>query len=259
MSELVLAKVEIEETAATIAAEREYVNHAVMAMKAARLEVERQIRRDDFFLTTLEPLDPPAGCADIVRRMCDSSRVAGVGPMATVAGAVAQAALEAMVSEGCRHGWVDNGGDIALILERAVTVEVFSQPGAKEAAALEVEPTGGILGLCTSSGRLGHSISLGDTDASVAIATDALLADALATAIGNRVTDGNSLRTCFDDFRKTRGFEAGLVIRDGEVAMFGKVPRIVEVEHNPERVTAHSRMAPSRYIGHTIYETEVRA
>jgi ApbE superfamily uncharacterized protein (UPF0280 family) len=259
MSELVLAKVEIEETAATIAAERQYVDQAVIAIKAARREVERQIRRDDFFLTTLDPFDPPTGCAEIVRRMCDSSRAAGVGPMATVAGAVAQAALEAMVSKGCRHGWVDNGGDIALILERPVTVEVFSQPGAKDALALQVEPTGSILGLCTSSGRLGHSISLGDADASVAIAADALLADALATAIANRVIDGTSLRTCFDDFRETRGFEAGFVIRDGEVAMFGKVPRILEVEHNPERVTVHSRMAPSRYMGHAIYETEVRA
>ena len=258
MSEPVLAKVEIEETAATIAADREYVGHAVDAMKAARLEIERQIRRDDFFLTTLEPYAAPAGCTPIIRRMCDASRAAGVGPMATVAGAVAQVALEAMTYRGCTHAWVDNGGDIALVLRSPVTVEVFSQPGAREALALEIEPTDGIVGACTSSGRLGHSISLGDADASVVIAHDALLADALATAIGNRVKDAPSLKTCFDDFKDVEGLIAGIVLRNGDVAMYGKVPRILEVEHNQERITSHSRMTSPRYLGRAN-QAEVRA
>lgn len=259
MSEFVLAKVEIQETAATIAAGREFLGFAVDAMKAARLEVERQIRRDDFFLTTMEPYDPPAEATRIVTRMCDASRAAGVGPMATVAGAIAQEALEAMVSNGCAHAWVDNGGDIAMTLQEPVTVEVFSEPGAKHALGLEIEPTEGIIGLCTSSGRLGHSISFGDADASVVIAKDALLADALATAIGNHVTDKASLKTCFEEFRQVNGFTAGVVLRDGGVAMYGKVPKISEVEHSPERVTAHSKMSSPRYIGHADSKMEVGA
>jgi ApbE superfamily uncharacterized protein (UPF0280 family) len=259
MSEFVLAKVEIEETAATIAADREFLGHAVEAMKAARLDIERQIRRDDFFLTTLEPYDPPPHAPRVISRMCDASRAAGVGPMATVAGAIAQEALEAMASNGCEHAWVDNGGDIALMIKEPVTVEVFSEPGAKQALGLEIEPTEGIIGVCTSSGRLGHSISFGDADASVAIAKDALLADALATAIGNRVTDKASLKTCFEEFKQVSGFTAGVVLRDGDVAIYGKVPRMSQVEHNPERVTAHTKMSSSKYIGHTDSKMEVGA
>jgi len=249
MSEFVLAKLEIEETAATIAADRDFVGEAVNAIKAARGEIERQIRRDRFFLTTLEPYEPTRDCPRIIRRMCDASEAAGVGPMATVAGAIAQEAVEAMVSQGCTHCWVDNGGDIALRLDRPATLEVFSDPSSKNAYAMVLEPTDDITGICTSSGRLGHSISFGDSDVALAIADDAVLADALATAIGNQVTNAASLELCFDKFRRVRGFRAGLAMIDGAVATCGKIPQIVETEHNPDRLTSHSRMSSRKFVG----------
>lgn len=258
MSEFVTAKLEIDETAATIAAERDYVEHAVRAIKAARAEIVKQIRRDRFFLTTLEPFDPPQDCGTVIHRMCDAARKAGVGPMAAVAGAIAQEAMEAMVSSGCTHGWVDNGGDISMALESPVTMEVFHEPGAKMAFALDFEATEGVLGVCASSGTLGHSISFGDADVAVAIAEDAALADALATAICNRVKDRNSLSTCFDPFKGMPGFTGGIAMIEGKVAMHGKLPKLVEVEHSPERLTSHSSMSSSRFTGSSGKGQEVR-
>jgi ApbE superfamily uncharacterized protein (UPF0280 family) len=258
MSEFVLAKVEIEETAATIAADRDYIEPAVNAIKAARAEIERKIRRDDFFLTTLEPYGPKDDDGRVIRRMCEASSIAGVGPMATVAGSIAQEAMEAMVSEGCTHGWVDNGGDIALLLESAGTVEIFSEPGSRSAYALELEPTDTIIGVCTSSGRLGHSISFGNSDAAVAIADNAILADALATAIGNRVADADSLKTCFDPFKGIEGFTAAIVMIDGSVSIHGRLPRLVEIDHRPERLTTHSKMSAPRFVGSYESSPEVR-
>ena len=258
MSEFVLAKVEIEETAATIAADREFLASAVEAIRSTRSQIERQIRQDRFFLTTLEPYDPEPSSQRIIRRMCAASAAAGVGPMATIAGVIAQEALEAMVSNGCRHGWVDNGGDIALITERPATLEIFSDPESRNACALELEPTDEIIGVCTSSGTLGHSVSFGNADVALAIADDAVLADALATAIGNAVTDKKSLSTCFDKFKSMDGFRAGLAMIEGSISMHGKVPRIVEVEHNPQRMTTHGKMSSARFIGTSSLETEVR-
>lgn len=249
MSEFVLAKVEIDETAATIAAERRHVAAAVDAIKRARADIERMIRKDRFFLTTLEPYDPPAGCASVIERMCEASRKAGVGPMATVAGVIAQEAMEAMAADGCSHGWVDNGGDVALLLNEPVTMEVFSDPGSDSATALELEPTDGIIGICSSSGRLGHSISFGNADVALAICVDAVLADALATAIGNRVVDREALSVCFDPFKGMDGFIGGLAMTEGHTAMYGKVPRLVEVEHSSERLTVHSKMSSSGFTG----------
>ena len=258
MSEFVLAKVEIEETAATIAADRDYVAPAVNAIKATRNEIEKKIRKDDFFLTTLEPYSPSDDDGKVIRRMCEASDAAGVGPMATVAGTIAQEALEAMVTNGCTHGWVDNGGDIALLLETPATVEIFNEPDSPSALALELEPTDAIIGICTSSGRLGHSISFGDSDAAVAIADSAVLADALATAIGNRVTDTNSLGSCFDPFKGIKGFIGGLAMIDGAVSMHGRLPKLVEVEHNPDRLTVHSKMSSSKFVGSCTQIPEVR-
>jgi len=258
MSEFVLAKVEIEETAATIAADRKFLASAVEAIRSTRSQIERHIRQDRFFLTTLEPYDPEPSSERVIRRMCAASAAAGVGPMATIAGVIAQEALEAMVSKGCRHGWVDNGGDIALILEKPATLEIFSDLESRNACALELEPTDEIIGVCTSSGTLGHSVSFGNADVALAIADDAVLADALATAIGNTVTDKESLSTCFDRFKGVDGFRAGLAMIEGSSSMYGKVPRIVEVEHNPERLTTHGKMSSARFIGTSSLETEVR-
>jgi len=244
----VRAKVEIAETAATIAAEGVFVEPAVDAIKAARREIERQVRRDQYFLTTMEPYTPDDP-GPTVRRMCEAAAVAGVGPMATVAGTIAQVALEAMMAQGCDHGWVDNGGDVALVLSRPATMEVFHEPGARTAFALRLEPTGKGIGVCTSSGRLGHSISLGDADVALAMADSAVLADALATAIGNRVRGTSALGTCFDPFKGIPGMIGGLAMVDGEVAMYGRLPELVEVEHNQERLTVHSSMPSQCYSG----------
>jgi len=258
MSEFVYAKVEIDETAATIAADRKFIAPAVDAIKSARNYIERQIRRDRFFLTTLEPYEPPDDCSATVRRMCDAARVAGVGPMAAVAGTIAQAALEAMVAAGCTHGWVDNSGDIAVLAESPTTVEVFTDPGSRTARAMELEPTEGILGICSSSGKLGHSISFGNADIALVVAESAPLADALATAIGNRVTDVDSLATCFDPFKRIDGLIGSLVLLDGAAAAWGALPRLVDIEHNPDRLTAHSKMSSERYTGFSGRTQEAR-
>lgn len=251
------AKIEIAETAATIAAEGRFVETAVDAIKAVRREIERQVRRDQFFLTTMEPYTPDDP-APTVMRMCEAASLAGVGPMATVAGTVAQVALEAMVAHGCGHGWVDNGGDVALVLNKPVTMEVFHEPGAGTAFGLTVQPTRRIIGICTSSGRLGHSISLGDSDVALAIADSAMLADALATAIGNRVHGTHTLMDCFEPFKSVPGMTGGLVMVDGQVAMHGRIPELVEVEHSHERLTVHSGMPPRCYSGSSAKAQEVR-
>ena len=257
MREFVTAKLELEETSATIGASRELVAHAVDAIKAARHDIEKKIRKDNFFLTTLEPYEDSPADGRVVQRMCAASRSAGVGPMAAVAGVIAQEALDAMVAQGCTHGWVDNGGDVALVLETPVTVEVFSDPGSTTATMLELEPQASSFGVCTSSGRLGHSISFGNADAAVVIGKDACIADALATALGNRVESSSSLDTCFDAVKNVDGFLGGLVLADGMAAMCGKLPRMIEGEHNPERVTTHTKMSSDRFTARYTQITEV--
>jgi ApbE superfamily uncharacterized protein (UPF0280 family) len=249
MSGFANARFEIGETAVTIAGDSSHIPRATEAIARARDDIQHQISVDPFFLTTFEPYDRSRATSDLTRRMCDASRSASVGPMATVAGAIAQAALEAMVEDGCGHGWVDNGGDIALMLDRPTVVEVFCEPGSDDAFGFEVGPTDGIIGICSSSGKLGHSISLGSADVSVAIADSAILADALATSICNRVRTGSDMQGCFEPFSRVDGFIGGLVVFEGDTSMAGCVPRMVGLEHNPSKVTTHSRMSSPAFTG----------
>jgi ApbE superfamily uncharacterized protein (UPF0280 family) len=249
MNGFVKSRFEIGETAVTVAAHQRYVGAAVDAILGARRDIRRQISADSFFLTTFEPYDLKDASASLVERMCEASRAAGVGPMATVAGAVAQAAVEAMVARGCEHCWVDNGGDIALMLSSPVTVEIFSDPDSETHYGFEADPADGIRGICSSSGVLGHSISLGGCDVCTVLACSATLADAYATAIGNRVRSAQDLESCFDPFRASDGFIGGLAVSGGDVAICGEVPEIIEVEHDHDGITAHSRMSSREFLG----------
>jgi len=258
MRKLERKRVQVGETAATIASEGEYFGAALEAMKDARRQVQREISANQYFLTSLEPVDCSPTAGPVPRGMCDAARLAGVGPMAAVAGAIAHAALDAMIRQGCEHGWVDNGGDVALVLREPITLEVFSEPLAEETVALELEPAGRVMSVCSSSGRLGSSISLGDSDVALAIAESGCLADALATAVGNRVRDRDSLRTCFRPFEEIEGFIAGLAMIDGATAMCGDMPRVVQAAHSPARLTSHTCMSSPIYVGQSCPQREVR-
>lgn len=249
MTRFVKTRFEIGETAVTVAADERYADAAVRGIVGAREEIRRQISRDSFFLTTFEPYDLDDAADGVVRDMCDAARAAGVGPMATVAGAIAQAGVDAMAERGCDHCWVDNGGDIALLLSSPVTVELFSGPGSDATYGFEVGPADRVQGICSSSGAIGHSISLGQCALSTVLADSATLADAYATAIGNGVTGARDLEKCFDGFSASPGFIGGLVAFADEVAICGSFPDIVEVVHDPRGLTAHSTMSSSRYLG----------
>lgn len=123
-----------------------------------------------------------------------------ITPMAAVAGAVAEAVLEAMLAApglhqaglhqaGLRRAYVNNGGDIALHLapgERFVVglIDRPDRPGLFGRATLDAED--GVRGIATS-GRHGRSFSLGIADAVTVLAGGAAEADAAATIIANAV------------------------------------------------------------------------
>ena len=249
MTRFVRTRFEVGETAVTVGAEEAYIDAGISGIMRAREAVRRQISEDQFFLTTFEPYCPDGAADGTVKAMCEAAEAAGVGPMATVAGAIGQAAVDAMVECGSQHCWVDNGGDIALRLSTPVTVEVFSLPGSDTLYGFEVDPSDGVRGICSSSGTIGHSISLGQCDLSTVLADSAILADAYATAVANGVRGRDDLETCFDRFRASPGFIGGMVVFGDDVAMCGDFPDIIEVEHNPDAITAHSSMSSSRYLG----------
>ncbi len=174
---------EFRQTIATVLADDPgHIEAAKAGMLAARREVEDQIGRDPFFAATFEPYIPP-NAANTPARMARAAAEAGVGPMAAVAGAIAGAGVEAMAAAGASFGLIDNGGDIALVSDRQVTIGIYA--GASPLSgriAFRVPPQDEILGVCTSSATVGPSISFGIADAVTVFSPDVALADAWATA-----------------------------------------------------------------------------
>ncbi len=212
-----------------------YYNIVVEAILTARKAVESMIKKDPLFHVTLEPYD----CEGfIVGRMCQASKVAGVGPMASVAGVIAQHAVERAVEEGAKFVVVDNGGDIAMYLDRPIRVGLFTY---NHKLCFEIDERG-FYAVCTSSGTIGHSISFGFADACTIFAKDACIADAFATALCNKIKEdfgrGDIERVLKSFWEKAKEHVLGAVVVKGNVVGFvGNVPKVVKGVVKPDLIT----------------------
>lgn len=168
--------------------------------------------------------------------MVDKSRLFNIGPMSSVAGAIASFAVLSMAKAGASYAMVENGGDISMINDRTVLVGIYSGQSPVKNLALQIPARDRPLGICTSSGTVGPSISFGWADAATVVANDAALADCAATALGNAVTRNGPLEGCFDAVI-SEGVIGALVIRGPEIAVWGNLPRLVKARIDPELIT----------------------
>ena len=230
---------EYRESAVTIEAPEPFLPLAERAVLDARQDIESYIASDHFFKTTFEPYSERQGMKDVVKRMCRASALANVGPMAAVAGAIAEQAVMRMTEEGCTHCIVDNGGDIALYTSKRTTVGIYSGQEGRSGMALDVPPSEGLLGICTSSGTIGPSISFGRADVATVISRDVALADACATRLGNLIVDDDDLtiERSLHEVLGIRGVLGVLVMIDGKMGMAGRVPKLVPCDVPGERIT----------------------
>lgn len=216
---------------------QEHIEAAKESIREERSHLEDFIAHDPFFQLTLEPYDRPLRRAPkIVRMMAQASRPFGIGPMAAVAGAISELAAEAMMREGAAYAMVENGGDISVLNDRPVLIGIYAGSSPIRDIALKIPPRTMPLGLCTSSGTVGPSISFGFADAAVVIGKTASLADAGATALGNAVPAVGDLSGCFEAIRRP-GIQGALVIRGEEMAFWGEVPEICRARVSEDKIT----------------------
>jgi len=204
-SDLRAFEVRIGESDLLISSERPVPELAERAVRLARGDLKAYLARDPGFETTLRPRYALAGAPAIVLRMIEAARACDVGPMAAVAGAVAQVVGEALLAES-RQVIVENGGDIFLYTARPRTAAIYA--GASPLSGtlgIKVGRLNQPLGLCTSSGTVGPSLSFGKADAAIVLAQSAALADAAATALGNRVTTAADIEPALEAVSQISG------------------------------------------------------
>jgi len=172
-------------------------------VQAYRWAIENYIIKDKRFLTTLKPLAVELNAAPIVKEMAACAKKADVGPMAAVAGAVAGYLGKDLLRTGYKDVIIENGGDIFLKTTQARVIGIYAgRSKLWNKLGIKVKPKDTPMGICTSSGTIGHSLSFGSADSVIILSKNASLADAVATATANRINSKNDLQkaaqTLFD-------------------------------------------------------------
>ncbi len=224
-------RVVIEETDVTISADsRRDLDRAARAVRHHRRRLDAYVHRHPEFLTAKVPIRVPERAPRIVRTMARAARLTGVGPMAAVAGSIAELAARSASPTVI----VDNGGDVQVRSRRPVIVGLYVSEDHPLTGRLGFEVRGTV-GVCTSSGRYGHSFSLGEADAVTVFAERASVADAAATAVCN-LTWGDdpegAVQRALELADDLTGdvVDAVLIVHGDLVGYSGRLPRMVRIE-----------------------------
>ncbi|MGE5841279.1 MAG: UPF0280 family protein, partial [Deltaproteobacteria bacterium] len=189
----------------------------------SRHQIESYIQTHADFLTALDPYPEDPYAPPLVREMIERARDAGVGPMASVAGAIAEYVGRHLLKK-TKQVIVENGGDLFVKADRVVTVSVFAGASPlSEKIALVIPPNLMPLGIATSSGIVGHSLSFGKADVGCVLSPSATLADAAATALCNRIQGPKDLSRIEEWAKGVRGVIGALVILGDKMASWGKI------------------------------------
>jgi ApbE superfamily uncharacterized protein (UPF0280 family) len=219
---LVGFNVVVKETDLYIRATSDLKRQAQKLVLKYRKQLEGYIERHPKFLTALEPLavtDAPR----IVTEMAEAAEKAGVGPMAAVAGAIAEFVGKELL-ESSPEVIVENGGDIFLKSQKDRTIGIYAGKSPLTGrVGLDIKGKDTPLGICTSSGTVGHSLSLGKADAVIALSKSTALADAAATAIGNIIKSADDIPRGIERAISIKGLSGIIIIKDDRIGFWGKV------------------------------------
>lgn len=233
-SDLVSSLVQIKETDLHIQADRDVRKRASELVLQYRLQIEEYIVKHPDFYATLAPMPMDNLAPPVVQDMLRAAKTAGVGPMAAVAGSIAAFVGKKLVSEGVTEIIVENGGDIFLQRHKECTIAIFAgQSVLSNKVGVVISPGQMPCGICTSSGTVGPSLSLGKADSVTVVAESAALADAAATCIGNEVGSASGgkagINRALEKAKEIVGIKGAVVICGDVLGAYGDV-QLVRLE-----------------------------
>ena len=220
---LVSFNVVVKETDLYVRARRNLRGKTLKAISKYRAVLERYIERHPEFLAALEPVEVEEDAPQIVKAMATAAAGVGVGPMASVAGAIAESVGRDLLPSS-PEVIVENGGDIFLKTRERRLIGIYAGDSPFTGKmALEIQPEETPLGVCTSSGTVGHSLSFGKADACIVLSPSTPLADAAATAIGNLTVEANDIARGIDFAKGIKGIKGLVIIKGDRMGVWGEV------------------------------------
>lgn len=214
-------RVTVESSDLYVRAQTRLESQTEQLIRRCRAQIEAAIQRRPEFLTAVEPIEEHPDDGPVPRSMVRAARKAGTGPMAAVAGAVAEFVGHGLL-EYSDEVIVENGGDVFLKVNYTPVVGIHAGDSPLSGRiGIKPGPSPLPLGVCTSSGRIGHSMSDGIADCATVLSRNTALADAVATAMGNRIHGPSDLQPAVEWALGIRGVDAALIVLGETIAAKG--------------------------------------
>lgn len=209
-----------------------------------RKKLETYVAKNKHFLSSFSPVNVKTDF-EVINIMVKAAEICDVGPMASVAGALADLMLDSMKPQEinqkteilhCNVALIENGGEIAIDSKEPITVALYAGNNPLNInLGFLIKKNDCPIGIGTSSATVGHAISLGQADAVTIFAKNAALADAAATKIGNLVKGNDiekSIKQGLDNIEDIEGVIGGFISRENKVGQVGKLPQLIKIEGN---------------------------
>lgn len=218
-------QVKVGETDLHILAPVDVADEATHLIVQYRSQLENYLARCPGFIDALASLPDDPTAVPLVRAMLKAGLAAGVGPMAAVAGVISEYVGRGLLQrDGCDEVVVENGGDIFMQRQQDCTAAIFAgESPLSYRVGIRIPAREMPLGICTSSGTVGHSLSLGQADSVTVVARSTSLADAVATRLGNEVGKGGDLGPALELAARIPDLIGVVIVIGEELGVWGQL------------------------------------
>jgi len=221
--DLVSFQIKEEESDLFIRANQELSFYARQMGSNFRKQIENYIYSYPLFKSTFLPYSQDKKAPEIIKSMIHTTALCGVGPMAAVAGAIAEFVGKELINYSSEV-IIENGGDIFIKSNKIRKLSIFAgRSPFSQRIILKIEEKENCIGICTSSGTVGPSLSFGKADAVTVISDSVLLADAAATAVGNRVKTRKDVEQGLIYAQKIPGVKGVVIIKEDKMGLWGDI------------------------------------
>ena len=233
-----------------ISSEKEQASHAIGEIIEQRRSLEKYIAENPAFLYSMEPMEIQESAPEIIRKMSEASWMAGVGPMASVAGAIAELACRKMHERGSGVCLVENGGDMFTMTDTPLKIALYAgRESPANNLCISINPRDTPLSICSSSSFLGHSISFGQCDLATVFSRSGFVADAFATALCNSIKSESDMKGAVEWICSHPEVRGAIAVKGKNIALCGHIGKILRHEADVEgRITFHPRSSFARKL-----------
>lgn len=220
-SDLVTFNATYNESDLLVSAKSDIKKTTLELIKNYYREVENYIRKNSLFGRSFSPIEVEDEAPEIVKTMSFAGKIANVGPMAAVAGTIAEFVGQDLL-EFTDEVIVENGGDIFIQTLRDRVVSIYAGKSKfTYKVGIRINRNKSPCGICTSSGVIGHSFSFGKADAAVVVSESAAVADAFATAIGNIVKTEKDIKNAIEFAKTKKSIRGVIIIVENKMGIYG--------------------------------------